>query len=346
MHIRQLKSRHSSFLSVVVSLIIVVLALIALDGLFGSSVEKNPVYTLHTSTRLNTPELSSPPSRITLSIITTSSAGGHGETVGDQLPMILDNNYAGWKGVESFIKPFSRYMETLTEAGFIGDFFWSFVSSENPLKELASRDDIAVIIATIENIAGIQVEDAYAYVIYEIKIIHVIKNASISDTVSYNIGECSKSGELCEITSNEPGAMRRCSAQIREGHILEVSLTAFISKDAIGKRNLTIKDVASPFPLLNPGNEYLLFLQLATTGIRVYYDFVWGPYTYLVRDGKVYSLNYVEYPVELDPTEFFEDENISWEWGTYSYHDLRRIADQKLKAYAVPSEDFIKNVLD
>ncbi len=240
------------------------------------------------------------------------------ETTDNQLLKITDPNYVGWKGTESLIKPYSKYVVTLMGTnGFTGDFFWPFVSSENPLKELLSMDDIAVIIASIDNITGVQVENVYAYVVYGVKIERAIKNASIPN-----------------------------ASLIKEGSILEVKLTAFISKDAIGKKNLTISDVATPFPLLNPGNTYLLFLQITTTGVRVYYDFVWGPYAYLIRDNKVYSLNYIEYPVELEPIDFFEDENISWEWGSYTYSELRQLAIQKLKAYAIPLNDFNKSLLN
>ncbi len=240
------------------------------------------------------------------------------ETTDNQSLKITDPNYAGWKGMEGLIKPYSKYVVTLMGTnGFTGDFFWPFVSSENPLKELLSVDDIALVRASINNITGVQLENVYAYVVYEVKIDRVIKNASIPNT-----------------------------SLIKEGNLLEVKLTAFISKDAIKKKNLTIKDVATPFPLLNPGNTYLLFLQITPAGVRVYYDFVWGPYAYIITDNKVYSLNYIEYPVELEPIEFFEDDNISWEWGTYTYSELRQLAIQKLEAYAVPLDDFIRNILN
>jgi len=150
---------------------------------------------------------------------------------------------------------------------------------------------------------------------------------------------------MCGNITEQLNAKRMYAEQIEENITPKVSLLAFISKDAITKENLTIEDVASPFPLLDPGNEYVLFLLVAHTGVSVYHDFVWGLYAYLVKDGKVYSMNYIEYPVKLDPVEFFEDESINWKWGSYTYCELRQIAIQKLKACAVQLEDFIENVL-
>ncbi len=92
-------------------------------------------------------------------------------------------------------------------------------------------------------------------------------------------------------------------------------MRAFIAKDSINKTNLTIEDVASPFPLLEPGNQYLVFIKPEPNGIQVYYDFIWGPWAYLIQDGKVYSLNNVKPPdnVILDPTKFFKSPYIHWE---------------------------------
>ena len=313
----------------------------------GTGTSPNTLTTTLTGNEVSGPTSTS--SWTTSSSTTINSPVNEVETIDEQLPKIMDPNYVGWRGTESLVKPFSKYMAALTGAdGFTGDFFWPFVSSENPLEELSSMDDIAIVVATIDNITRVQVKGVYAYVIYEVKINRVVKNASIPYTLLHNIEECSKSklNESCEILSSELEAMRSYLALIKEDGILEVRLTAFISKDAIGKKNLTIKDVATPFPLLNPGNKYLLFLQITATGVRVYYDFVWGPYAYLIKDDKVYSLNYIEYPVELEPIEFFEDDNISWEWGSYTYSELRQLAIQKLKAYAIPSDDFIKSLLD
>lgn len=160
--------------------------LIALGGLCGSLTKNDLVYTSSPSTALNTLQnttttplttvengksKSSSLIWITSTITTTDSQGGQKEVA--EVQKIVNNNYAGWKGTESLVKPYSSYMALFIGQGVTADFFWPFVSSENPLKELASRDDIAIVLATIERIVEVRRGGSmgqYAVVVYEIKI--------------------------------------------------------------------------------------------------------------------------------------------------------------------------------
>ena len=229
---------------------------------------------------------------------------------------IEDPNYAGWRGCESLVKPISKYMarmKGLDSSAIVMDVYWPLEGVEDPLSYVAGMDGITVIVGSVEEIRNVTVDDkGYAYVVYSVRVADVVK------------------GDL-----------------VGEGDLVDVYVLAYLASDAMNKTTgLTIEDVASPFPLLNPGNEYVLFLRETSDGrIMVYQDFVWGHYAYLVVDGRVYSLNYISYPVELRPEEFFTGEMINWMNPSHDYSALREEALSKLSVYGESLDDFIQDIL-
>ena len=117
---------------------------------------------------------------------------------------------------------------------------------------------------------------------------------------------------------------------IREGNTIELLVSAFIAEGSVSKTALTTSDIASPFPLLEPGYQHLVSPEPQPFGITVHGDYAWGPWAYLILDGKAYSLNYVKPPanVSLDPAELFKTPYIRRRH--YPYEKLREIAIQKL----------------
>lgn len=97
-----------------------------------------------------------------------------------------------------------------------------------------------------------------------------------------------------------------------------VSTYAYVSIDAFGKvlqcEELYTRNVASPFPSPNLGNTHVLLTTPTSnrTGIIIS-DKVYGLYMFLVKDGRVYSLDCVNYPVGLNPVKFHENSpEINW----------------------------------
>jgi len=57
----------------------------------------------------------------------------------------------------------------------------------------------------------------------------------------------------------------------------------------------------------------------------------------------VYSLNYIGYPILLDPVKFFNDQGIYW-WNNKSYIELRQEALAKLSIYGEEVNTFLLNI--
>ncbi len=252
--------------------------------------------------------------------------------------------YSGWKGVESMVTPLDEYVKTVNGAAILfSDLRWPQANSQNPFQDLVDRG-VGVAIVTITSIKNVhRYHDISAYVVYNVRIDKVVVKPVNPITIPPEV-ECIKSPELCELAKNQSKVINNLISTIKEGSTIELSVRAFIAKDSINKTNLTIKDIASPFPLLEPEHQYLVFLKPELDGIHVYYDFVWGPWAYLIQDGKVYSLNYIRPPtnVSLDPTKLFKSPYIHWK--PYPYEKLREIATQKLSVNGEPLENFISEI--
>jgi hypothetical protein len=252
--------------------------------------------------------------------------------------------YSGWKGVESMITPLDEYAKTVNEATIsFSDLLWPYANSQNPFRDLVNRG-IDVVIVTITSIKNIRhYSDIFVYVVYNARIDKIIVKPNNTIAIPPQ-AVCIKSPELCELARNQSRIIDNLISTIREGNTIELSVRAFIAKDSINKTNLTISDIASPFPLLEPGNQYLVFVRPELDGIHVYYDFVWGPWAYLIQDGKVYSLNYIKPSanISLDPTKLFKSPYIHWK--PYPYEKLREIAIQKLSVNGESLEDFILKI--
>ncbi|MEB3816776.1 MAG: hypothetical protein LRS46_02385 [Desulfurococcales archaeon] len=185
--------------------------------------------------------------------------------------------------------------------------------------------------------------DIHAYVVYKASIDKVIMLPR--NTIKLPPQEaCAKTPTLCDTAKKQHEIINNLISTIKENNTIELIVPAFIAKEAVNKTNLTLDDVATPFPLLEPGYKYIVFLDAELDGIHVHYDLVWGPWAYLVLNGKVYSLNYVKPPdnVSLDPSELFKGSHIHWQ--PYPYDQLREIALQKLSANGESLEDFISKV--
>ena len=253
--------------------------------------------------------------------------------------------YSGWRGVESMITPLDEYVRKVKGVAILfSDLLWPYADSQNPFRDLVGRG-VGVAIVTITSIKSVRrYHDIFAHVVYSARIDKVIVKPVNTITIPPEV-VCIKSPELCELAKNHSRVVDKLISMIREGNTIELLVSAFIAKDAVNKTNLTINDVASPFPLLEPGYQYLVFLKPELDGIHVYYDLVWDPWAYLVLHGKVYSLNYIKPPanVSLDPAELFESPYIRWK--PYPYEKLREIAIQKLSADGEPLEKFISRIM-
>ena len=253
--------------------------------------------------------------------------------------------YSGWKGVESMITPLDEYVKNVNGAAILfSDLLWPQANSQNPFRDLVDRG-VGVAIVTITSIKNVhRYHDIFAYVVYNARIDKVVVKPVNPITIPPEV-ECIKSPELCELAENQSKVIDDLISMAREGNTVELSVRAFIAKDSINKTKLTIKDIASPFPLLEPGYQYLVFLKPELDGIHVYYDFVWGPWAYLIQGGKIYSLNCIKPPanVSLDPTKLFKSPYIHWK--PYPYEKLREIAIQKLSVNGEPLENFISEII-
>ncbi|MCE4625959.1 MAG: hypothetical protein F7C35_08895 [Desulfurococcales archaeon] len=214
------------------------------------------------------------------------------------------------------VTPLYDYVNTvLGSYEFYGDFYWPFTGSQNPYQDLIARGS-GVIIVQVLSVEKVYRHNFYAYVVYESRVDKVL---------------------------TPPGNAQN-SSMIEENKTIEIIVPAFLTKEAVNKTNLTIEDVATPFPLLEPGYEYIVFVDVRVDGVHVHYDYVWGPWAYLVVEGKVYSLDNMEPPdnVNLDPTILFTSPNVKWE--PYPYPQLRSIAVQKLSVNGEPLDAFVSRM--
>ena len=284
---------------------------------------------------------------ILVSLLVHFLALSFGNINGDVTPaarLIELERYSGWKGVESMITPLDEYIRTVSGAAIsFSDLLWPYANSQNPFQDSVNKG-LGVVIVTITSVKKVYRHyDIFAYVVYDARIDKIIVKPNNTITI-LSQAICIKSPELCDLAENQSKIINNLISTIKEGNIIELIVHAFIAKDSINKTSLTISDVASPFSLLEPGYQYLVFLRPELDGIHVYYDYVWGPWAYLIQDGKVYSLNYVKPStnVSLDPTKLFKSSYIHWE--PYPYEKLREIAIQKLSVNGESLERFISKV--
>ena len=241
------------------------------------------------------------------------------------------------------ITPLDEYVETVTGSDiYYGDFYWPLADSKRPFQEILEQGSGAVMV-TILSIDRVYRHGIYAYITYKAKIGKVIaKPRNTVETPPQAV--CAKDPASCDQARKQYDTISNLISRIREGNTIELIVPAFIARDAIGKSNLSIRDVATPFPLLEPGYQYIVFLDPELDGVHVHYDYVWGPWAYLVWEGRVYSLNYVRVPgnVSLEPSKLFSSPNIRW--APYPYNQLREAALRKLSASGVELNKFIARI--
>ena len=248
-----------------------------------------------------------------------------------------------WKGVESIITPLDEYIKSINGSGvYFSDLLWPLADSENPFHDLVEKGT-GVAIVTVLSVDRAYREFTNAYIVYKARIDKVIVEPR--NTIELpSQAECAKDPELCDLAMKQHEAINNLISMIKENNIIELIVPAFVAKDAVNKISLTLDDVASPFPLLEPQYRYVVFIDVELDGIYVHYDFVWGPWAYLVLDGRVYSFNYVKPPdnITLDPSELFKTSYIYWK--PHPYEQLRKIAIQKLSANGEQLESFISKI--
>ena len=275
---------------------------------------------------------------------------------------ITDLNYMGWKGLESLVTPLSKYDTYalgVKNAYVHYGLYWPLVKCKyldsNPFKCIV-KDDMAIIIGTVLNIEGIKVYRRFKHV----KIFYLVKIEKVIRDFGNTVPKCvenAKEHKECILYPNgieecidhntvieEINKKRDLASDLIIGNRIIISYPAWLTKEAldIHRENLTIEDIASPFPLLSIGNTYILFIKLTPRGLKILYDDVWGPYAYLIRNDKVYSLNYIYYPIKHEPEKFFSGDNVYWR--PYDYQILRNISLEKLSVYGEDVKDFIEYI--
>jgi len=251
--------------------------------------------------------------------------------------------YSGWKGVESIVTPLDEYIKSVRGSSvYFSDLLWPLADAQNPFHDiLEKRTGVAIV--TILSVDKVYRHDIHAYVVYKVRVDKVIVEPQ--NTIELpSQAVCAKSPTLCDTAKKQHEIINNLISTIKENNTIELIVPAFIVKGAVNKTNLTLDDVATPFPLLEPGYRYIVFLDAELDGIHVHYDLVWGPWAYLVLDGKVYSLNYVKPPnnISLDPSELFKSPYIHWK--PYTYEQLREIAIRKLSVNGEQLESFISKI--
>ncbi|MCE4608954.1 MAG: hypothetical protein F7C36_01055 [Desulfurococcales archaeon] len=224
---------------------------------------------------------------------------------------------------------------------YFSELYWPFASSQNPFRELVDNGT-GVAVVTVLSVDKVYRHDIYVYVVYKARIERVIVEPQ--NTIELPPQEvCMKDPTICDSARREHDIIENWLSMIRENNTIELLVPAFLPMDSINKTNLTICDVASPFPLLEPRHQYLVFLEPELDGIHIHYDYVWGPWAYLILDNKLYSLDHIEPPsnISLDPIIMFNSPQIDWK--PYPYQQLREIAMQKLSINGEPLTDFISN---
>lgn len=204
--------------------------------------------------------------------------------------------YSGWNGVENMVTPLDEYIRAITGGNVMfSDLLWPHTDSPNPFRDLVDRG-VGIAIVTVLSIECVdRYYDSFVSVVYKAKIDKVIVKP-VNTIIISSQTECIKAPELCELAEKQSKIIDEFISAIREDNTIELLVSAFIAKDSMNKTALTISDIASPFPLLEPGYQYLVFLKPEPFGIIVHGDYVWGPWAYLILNGRVYSLNYVKPP--------------------------------------------------
>ncbi len=100
-----------------------------------------------------------------------------------------------------------------------------------------------------------------------------------------------------------------------------------------------LSEIAVPYPLIDVGYEYILFLQYIDGKLFLIDDWVWGYHAYLVLGDNVYSLNLINISIKLDPEEVFVRDNVAW-WPE-NYSKLHWIYTEVF-TYCGPLEDFLR----
>jgi len=272
--------------------------------------------------------------------------GSHSAEASDGDKLVELGTYSGWRGVEAMVTPLDEYIKSLSGAAVsFSDLIWPYADSQNPFRDLLNRG-VGLALVTILSVDRIELRniDMSAYIIYRARIDQVIvKPQNTVEPPPEKV--CAKDPAICDLAKRQRETIDELISVIERGNVIEVKVAAFIARESAGKTNLSISDVATPFPLPEPGYQYLVFLKPELDGIHVYYDYVWGPWAYLVLDGRVYSLNYVKPPanVSLDPAKLFKSPRIYWK--PYPYEQLRNAAIQKLSVRGEQLENFINRIL-
>ncbi|MEB3756737.1 MAG: hypothetical protein GSR79_07780 [Desulfurococcales archaeon] len=265
-------------------------------------------------------------------------------------PRTIPNNgfielktYSGWKGVESTITPLDEYVKsTHGSSVYFSDLLWPLADAQNPFHDLLDKGS-GVVTVTVLSVERVYRYNIYAYIVYEARVNQVIvKPQNTIEIPPQTV--CVKDPAFCDSAKKQHEVIKNLISTIRENNTIELIVPAFITKESINKTNLTINNVATPFPLLEPGYQYLVFLDPELDGIHVHFDYVWGLWAYLVLDGEVYSLNYVKPPsnISLNPSKLFESPYIHWK--PYPYEKLREIATQKLSVNGEQLKNFILKI--
>lgn len=251
--------------------------------------------------------------------------------------------YSSWKGVESMITPLDEYIKSIRGSSvYFSDLLWPLANAQNPFHDLLDRG-AGVVIVSVLSVKRVYRHNVYVYIVYEARVNQVIvKPQNIIELPPQTA--CVKDPALCDLAKRQYEVINNLISMIRENNTIKLIVPAFITRESINKTNLTINDVATPFPLLEPGYQYLVFLNPRLDGIHVHYDYIWGLWAYLILDGRVYSLNYVKPPnnISLDPSKLFKSPYIHWK--PYPYEQLRKIALRRLSVNGEQLENFILKI--
>ncbi len=256
---------------------------------------------------------------------------------------IVLKTYSGWKGVESLITPLDEYIKFNDGSSVhFSNLLWPYADVQNPFHDILNNGT-GVVTVTVLSIDKVYRHNIYVYVVYNARVDKVIVKPQNTIKLPPQT-VCVKDPMLCDLAKKQYEAINNLISMIKENNTIKIIVPAFIAKGSANKTNLTVNDVATPFPLLEPGYQYVVFLDPSLDGIHVHYDYVWGPWAYLILNGKVYSLNYVKPPgnVSLDPSKLFKSPYIRWK--PYPYEQLRRIAIRKLSVNGEELGDFISRV--
>ncbi len=286
---------------------------------------------------------------------------------------IIDENYAGWRGIEALGGSYGSYVSQIrqligVEALLHHDVYWPYEQVDDIFCELARREDLVVLVGRVLRVHSIEVTEltrisGEVIVKYDVIVERVVLNnpASIqsrpSDAVEreyeaainilkYELEQglidqetyeklLEKYRRGLEATLKYHELLRIAGESIRENAVVVLSVPAYVAIDSFNKvlegEALSITDIASPFPLLNPGNTYVLFISpMGERSGVIIYDLVYGLYAFYVKDQRVYSLDRIAHPVSLDPVRFYEDSQEIYWWNNRPYRELRSIALARL----------------